>query len=320
MLSFYIHSLVLSCPVLSCHADAWALGVVLYLLLSGEVPFGHEASTEAEVYRAIQESPLKFGPVWNDVTSAARELVQGLLDKDPARRYTVEQALSHPWVDNAGIAAVAPLNTSLFNSLLSYSNKNKLRKKAVKFVAGKLSAHDVRHLREAFCKIDADNTGFITYAELKEALQEAGWTGATEEEVNAMLKEMDEDGDGTISWEEFLEATAERQMIQYQQTIWETFCELDNDGSGEISVEELKKIMKDETAETIQQYVDEYDADGNGLINFEEFLRMLLPRELKFKLAPPDEEALAPIPEDEPVVPAPAAVAAGAGGRATSRP
>lgn len=265
--------------------DAWALGVILYLLLSGEVPFGHEASTENEVYRAIQESPLKFGPAWLPVTSAAKELIQGLLEKDPTKRYTVDQALAHPWVSGAGVAAATPLDKTLLSSLLKFSNNNKMRKRALALVANKLSANDVRGLRDAFCKIDVDNTGFITYPELKEALKEAGFKDATDEEVEAMLKTMDADGDGTISWQEFLEATAERQLINYQQQIWETFCELDVDGSGSISVDELRKVLKDEPPDVIQKYIDEFDADGNGEIDYQEFVAMLLPKDVKYRVS-----------------------------------
>jgi Ca2+-binding EF-hand superfamily protein len=43
--------------------------------------------------------------------------------------------------------------------------------------------------------------------------------------------------------------------------------------------------MKDEPPEVIQKYLEEFDADGDGQINYEEFMRMLLPKDLKFKIA-----------------------------------
>lgn len=68
-------------------ADVWALGVILFLLLSGSIPFGFNAETEAEVYKAIQRDTLTFGATWKGISAAARELVSGLLEKvRPARR------------------------------------------------------------------------------------------------------------------------------------------------------------------------------------------------------------------------------------------
>ncbi len=62
-------------------------GLCSYLLLSGTVPFGFEASDEAGVYRSIQRDPLKLdSPVWASVTASARELICGLLEKDPTKR------------------------------------------------------------------------------------------------------------------------------------------------------------------------------------------------------------------------------------------
>lgn len=76
----------------------------------------------------------------------------------------------------------------------------------------------------------------------------------------------------------------ERQMLSYQNRLWEVFCQYDVDSSGTITVDELRIILKDETPEKIEKYIAEYDTDKDGTINYEEFLRMFLPKTLKFRV------------------------------------
>lgn len=72
--------------------------------------------------------------------------------------------------------------------------------------------------------------------------------------------------------------------MHHQNNIWWAFCEYDRDCNGKISVEELTKIMKDTDPEMIKKYMDEFDLDGDGLIDYEEFLRMVMPKSLRFKI------------------------------------
>ncbi|KAI3925238.1 hypothetical protein MKW92_051458 [Papaver armeniacum] len=57
---------------------------------------------------------------------------------------------------------------------------------------------------EVFKKFDADGDGKISYVELGSILRSSGYE-ATTEELQAMVKEVDSDGDGFIDLNEFLE-------------------------------------------------------------------------------------------------------------------
>lgn len=172
-------------------ADVWALGVNLFLLLSGTVPFGANASSEAEVYKSIQRDKLVYGPQWSTISAGARELVSGLLEKDPRKRYTIEQVLAHPWVTGESASDVA-LDPSLISSIVAFNAKNKLRKMALRLVASNLKAADVAKLRAMFNKIDTDGGGTISYTEMTKALADLGITD--EGTIARMMESLDADG------------------------------------------------------------------------------------------------------------------------------
>ena len=67
-------------------ADMWALGVTLYATVTGRSPFQREdtQSTLAAIMTSRPETPAHAGRIW--------PVIKGLLDKDPARRLTAEQA------------------------------------------------------------------------------------------------------------------------------------------------------------------------------------------------------------------------------------
>jgi len=63
--------------------DIWALGVVLFQLLVGRLPFN--ASSNSDLFRLIDRSPEHLArlfalPEWNSVSEVARDLVTKLLE------------------------------------------------------------------------------------------------------------------------------------------------------------------------------------------------------------------------------------------------
>merc|ERR1712072_148382 len=70
--------------------------------------------------------------------------------------------------------------------------------------AGALSDEQVDEIREAFSLFDADASGMIDVRELKAAMRAFGFE-VKNEELKKMVADVDNDGNGTIEFGEFLE-------------------------------------------------------------------------------------------------------------------
>lgn len=72
--------------------DAWSCGIILFLLLTGTLPFQNEDMTQ--LYEQINQCKVDY-PSWMPVE--AKDLIAHLLEKDPDRRYSLEQVKNHQW-------------------------------------------------------------------------------------------------------------------------------------------------------------------------------------------------------------------------------
>eukprot|EP01036_Dinobryon_divergens_P029898 gene29899-39068_t len=81
--------------------DMWSLGVVVFVLLGGYMPFS--GATQAKLFRNIQLGVFEFHPAyWKDVSEEAKDLISSLIEVNPSRRLTADQALQHPWLTKDG--------------------------------------------------------------------------------------------------------------------------------------------------------------------------------------------------------------------------
>uniref|UniRef100_A0A667WQ32 Myosin, light chain kinase 5 n=1 Tax=Myripristis murdjan TaxID=586833 RepID=A0A667WQ32_9TELE len=77
--------------------DMWSIGVICYILLSGESPF--QGNSDDETLALVTAAQWEFDEdSFEEITEQAKDFISSLLNKNTRRRMTCEEALAHPWM------------------------------------------------------------------------------------------------------------------------------------------------------------------------------------------------------------------------------
>jgi len=139
-----------------------------------------------------------------------------------------------------------------------------------------LSGHQQHEIREAFDKFDRDGSGFIDAQELHATMRMMGST-ATKEQVKAMIASVDDDGNGTVEFEEFLVIMARRILMHEGAMELEAAIKLfEVDMRGRIECSQIRTLLctlgeaplsDDELDELLRLA----DPEGTGFCTLEHF-------------------------------------------------
>ncbi|XKL65671.1 hypothetical protein PGB90_009091 [Kerria lacca] len=144
-----------------------------------------------------------------------------------------------------------------------------------------LTEDQVAEIKEAFLLFDKNKDGRITMAELGVVMRSLGQK-PTESELRGMVNEVDQDGNGTIEFKEFLEMMSKKlKSTDKDHELHEAFRIFDRNGDGFITADELKHVMinlgENITDEEIADMITEADLNGDGRVDYAEFVTIIKP-------------------------------------------
>ncbi|KAG2301231.1 hypothetical protein Bca52824_029882 [Brassica carinata] len=244
--------------------DVWSAGVILYILLCGFPPFDAE----------ILQGKLDFeSNPWPSVSESGKDLVKKMLERDPKKRLTAHQVLCHPWIVDDTVAPDKPLDFAVVSRLKRFSAMNKFKKMALRVVAERLSEEEIGGLKELFKMIDTDNSGTITFEELKDSIRRVG-SELVESEIQELLQAADVDESGTIDYGEFLAATIHLNKLEREENLVAAFSFFDKDSSGCITNDEIQQAWKQFGVKDSHpdEVIKDIDQDNDGRIDYRSVL------------------------------------------------
>lgn len=263
----------------SKEADIWSCGVILYILLSGMPPF--YGDNEQQIFDAVLRNKIDFEEAdpWPRVSAPAKDCVRRMLVRDPAKRATAAEVLAHDWIRENGVAGDKEIEPEVLTRIRGFAAMNRLKKEALKVIAGNLPVDEIVGLKEMFHAMDKDCSGTITVDEMRDGLMAKGGL-IPESELQRIMENADVNGDGKVDYEEFLAATMHLGKLEREENLYKAFQFFDKDGSGYITVDELQTALRDhgdaaQVAAHIQDILRDVDKDSDGKIDYEEFCTMM---------------------------------------------
>ncbi|XP_004070337.4 troponin C, skeletal muscle [Oryzias latipes] len=145
-----------------------------------------------------------------------------------------------------------------------------------------LTEEMITEFKAAFDMFDTDGGGDISTKELGTVMRMLG-QNPSREELDAIIEEVDEDGSGTIDFEEFLvmmvQQLKEDQAGKSEEELSECFRIFDKNSDGFVDREEFGDILhmtgEAVTEEDIDEMFGEADSNKDGKLDFDEFLKMM---------------------------------------------
>lgn len=224
--------------------DIWAIGVITFLLLSGDPPFGGCGGPEPllQVRSNILSGNFRFEPeeIWANVSTLARDFIRDMLKTNPSDRPTARRAQQHPWLKEWASRSRTgddhALNPNVVKALVNFKEFSDMRKLLCEVLSFTLLPYQIKELRKEFEKMDTDGSGEISLAALKQVLVTnagAGSLGAlTEEEVEDIFNAMRVRKTETrIHWHEFIAAGLSQCQVD-DRNLRLAFERLDSDHKG----------------------------------------------------------------------------------------
>eukprot|EP01083_Nonionella_stella_P310930 1106829_1 len=245
-------------------ADMWSVGVIAFVMIFGFPPFWvkpgllHPTKEHKAIFRQIKKG---FNPIikkgygaWfptncrSLLSKDGMDFMAHLMETDVAKRLTAKEALQHPWlVDGMGECELN-LNGLEFANFATCHKFKYAMCGLFREQYKKMRPKHFEQLQHIFREMDLDGNGRISYDEFEEGMFKCKDLKLDRDRIRIMFKELDVTKEGEIEFNCLLDAVVHDYLVESDARLREAFGELDENGSGRLEVELLKTKIREMNA------------------------------------------------------------------------
>lgn len=255
-------------------SDIWSCGVVLFLLLTNNLPFdGESAESLKESIRTAGKFSRK---TWGKFDPEAKKLVSWMLAKDPRDRPTALDCLAHPWLQDVA-SPMPPAMPAALGNLRRFQGGDSLKLAILTFIATNTLAPDEKQpLQDVFLYINTSGNGVIRAKELEKAFAMLHRPELCSFLAENVINVVDVDKNGSLDFSEFLLAAVDSSLLLQAKRLQAAFALFDPDSSGAITLTEFRTVLKcTQKEENWGRFMREVDQNHDGQVDFWEFRKLV---------------------------------------------
>ena len=220
-------------------SDAWGVGLILYILVTGKHPFYDGEQKEDLVNKILSGEYNKDLIMSKNICLELKELIFNLLETDLDKRIELKDAIDHKFFELKSDYETY-IDQDVFKSMENFSKKSYLQKELLFYLA-KISDNDIKYpiLKTSFEQFDINNTGFINYEDFNMVIKDN--FKMDEKEIVSLWEGLDFRNEGKIKYTEFLASTMNNFKELKLEQIYMLFNYFDVNNKGYVT--KLKTLL-----------------------------------------------------------------------------
>mmetsp|Transcript_124051 Transcript_124051/g.356167 ORF Transcript_124051/g.356167 Transcript_124051/m.356167 type:complete len:638 (-) Transcript_124051:66-1979(-) len=276
--------------------DMWSIGVMMYIVFTDRHPFARSAASNDQISYRVRREPVRASPLRQaNVDEVTRDLIMRLLEKNPAKRLSAEEARAHPYFEGtsesapSGMPGMSPgVLRSLMGRVCSFARYSRFEKAMLTIVAHDIQRREVEDLRAAFNALDSNKAGWLTRDGFEQALIGRG-IRLRGPELQAAFEALDPDEDDKIQYTDWLAATLRPSALVSERAMKEVWDFFDLHGVGKVSLADIAEVLGDDVASSFS-LPENCEVDDEGRLSWDVFQNLM--RQVALKLQKVVDEAL----------------------------